>query len=96
MSAPQKNIINDMALSYTRMNFYYSEFIREIGVFRNLAMRMRHYYPLTENGNNAGINRALQDVINLSSDESYNMVNNSLSVFNTLVSKLVMDGNNSK
>ena len=74
------------------MNFYYSEFIREIGVFRNLAMRMRHYYPLTENGNNVGMNRALQDVINLASvDESYNMVNNRLSVFNTLVSKLGVD-----
>lgn len=92
MSAPQNNIINDMALSYTRMNFYYSEFIREVGVFRNLAMRMRHYYPLTDTGDNTGMNRALQDVINLATfDESYTMVNNRLSVFNTLVSKLVTD-----
>ncbi len=92
MSAPQKNIINDMALSYTRMNFYYSEFIREVGVFRNLAMRMRHYYPLIENSDNTGTNRTLQDVINLSSfNESCSMVNSRLSVFNTLVSKLVFD-----
>ena len=90
MSSPQKTLINDMALSYTRMNFYYSEFIREVGVFRTLAMRMRHYYPITDSTTNNGMNRAIQDVINLSSIDT-DLIGNRLSVFNTLVSKLTRD-----
>ncbi|AEO98443.1 hypothetical protein EPVG_00161 [Emiliania huxleyi virus 201] len=90
MSSSQQNLVNDMALSYTRMNFYYSEFIREVGVFRALAMRMRHYYPIRDSCTNNGINRTIQDVINLSSIDT-NFVGNRLSVFNTLVSKLTRD-----
>ena len=90
MSSSQQNLVNDMALSHTRMNFYYLEFIREVGVFRTLAMRMRHYYPIRDSGTNNGMNRAIQDVINLSSIDT-NLVGNRLSVFNTIVSKLTRD-----